>query len=390
MQDDRHIWGADLKLLRRFAGLSVKEAADLYGTREYLINKYESSSKPVSIYYDVRGLIFNCFHVIRKKTKLEGIKGSQVQANLFAFQKKLKEVEKRKAELLSQLAIVDKEEEIIKQEINKLNKEIHDDPIPDEVEEVNISGSGIYTSPLMRLKKGCYKIEVDRPSQGTCVVFINEPKNDVYSDNFFYVAGDSLFAEESKTITFNILSSSEAEWSIRINRDLEIEVMEIRIDSLCLSPETLNRLNHAKIKKVRDLVANSEKSLKQILSIGDSIVDTAIWNEIENALRNLQLSLEPEESEERINESPEPSVEVSKLKNPLEITIEELDLSVRSYNCLTRAGLRTVADVIGKREDELMKIRNLGRKSLEEVMEKLEEFGFSLSEENDVQQDNVI
>jgi DNA-directed RNA polymerase subunit alpha len=62
----------------------------------------------------------------------------------------------------------------------------------------------------------------------------------------------------------------------------------------------------------------------------------------------------------------------------LEMTIEELDLSVRSYNCLKRAGINTVQELITKTEEDMMKVRNLGRKSLEEVQEKLEELGLGL------------
>ena len=67
----------------------------------------------------------------------------------------------------------------------------------------------------------------------------------------------------------------------------------------------------------------------------------------------------------------------------LEMTIEELDLSVRSFNCLKRANINTVEDLISKTEDEMMKVRNLGRKSLEEVINKLAMMGLSLaSDEN--------
>ena len=65
----------------------------------------------------------------------------------------------------------------------------------------------------------------------------------------------------------------------------------------------------------------------------------------------------------------------------LDMTIEELDLSVRSFNCLKRANINTVADLISKTEDEMMKGRNLGRKSLEEVIGKLEAMGLSLADE---------
>lgn len=66
----------------------------------------------------------------------------------------------------------------------------------------------------------------------------------------------------------------------------------------------------------------------------------------------------------------------------LEMTIEELDLSVRSYNCLKRAGINTVQELTEKTEADMMKVRNLGRKSLEEVKEKLAALGLSLRKED--------
>ena len=75
--------------------------------------------------------------------------------------------------------------------------------------------------------------------------------------------------------------------------------------------------------------------------------------------------------------------EESKKEKVLEMTIEELDLSVRSYNCLKRAGINTVEDLINKTEEDMMKVRNLGRKSLEEVINKLKAFGLELAKEED-------
>ncbi|HQD76675.1 MAG TPA: DNA-directed RNA polymerase subunit alpha [Bacillota bacterium] len=67
----------------------------------------------------------------------------------------------------------------------------------------------------------------------------------------------------------------------------------------------------------------------------------------------------------------------------LEMTIEELDLSVRSYNCLKRAGINTVEELIQRNEEDMMKVRNLGKKSLEEVVNKLAELGLSLRKDED-------
>ena len=68
-----------------------------------------------------------------------------------------------------------------------------------------------------------------------------------------------------------------------------------------------------------------------------------------------------------------------KKEKVLELSIEELDLSVRSYNCLKRAGINTVEDLASKTEEDMMKVRNLGRKSKEEILQKLAELGLGLA-----------
>ena len=75
--------------------------------------------------------------------------------------------------------------------------------------------------------------------------------------------------------------------------------------------------------------------------------------------------------------------EEDKKEQILELTIEELDLSVRSYNCLKRAGINTVDELVQRNEEEMMKVRNLGRKSLEEVQQKLLGLGLSLRHSED-------
>lgn len=75
--------------------------------------------------------------------------------------------------------------------------------------------------------------------------------------------------------------------------------------------------------------------------------------------------------------------EERKKEKVLETTIEELDLSVRSYNCLKRAGINTVQDLTNRSENDMMKVRNLGRKSLEEVIAKLDSVGLALTTNED-------
>ena len=73
-----------------------------------------------------------------------------------------------------------------------------------------------------------------------------------------------------------------------------------------------------------------------------------------------------------------PDPEDDKKEKVLEMTIEELDLSVRAYNCLKRAGINTVAELVQRNQEDMMKVRNLGKKSLEEVEQKLAALGLAL------------
>ena len=71
--------------------------------------------------------------------------------------------------------------------------------------------------------------------------------------------------------------------------------------------------------------------------------------------------------------------EVNNASKNLDVTIDELELSVRSYNCLKRAGINTVKDLTSRTEEDMIKVRNLGRKSLDEVIEKLNSMGLDLA-----------
>jgi DNA-directed RNA polymerase subunit alpha len=102
------------------------------------------------------------------------------------------------------------------------------------------------------------------------------------------------------------------------------------------------------------------------VSLGAKILNEHLnlFVDLSDSARNTEILVEKEEG---------------KKEKVLELSIEELDLSVRSYNCLKRAGINTVEDLANKTEEDMMKVRNLGRKSLEEVLNKLAELGLSLS-----------
>ena len=98
---------------------------------------------------------------------------------------------------------------------------------------------------------------------------------------------------------------------------------------------------------------------------------------------NEHLNLFVDLSEEARNESIMVEREETIKEKVLEMTIEELDMSVRSFNCLKRAGIDTVEDLTNRTEEDMIKVRNLGKKSLEEVIQKLASLGLTLKKEED-------
>jgi DNA-directed RNA polymerase, alpha subunit, bacterial and chloroplast-type len=95
---------------------------------------------------------------------------------------------------------------------------------------------------------------------------------------------------------------------------------------------------------------------------------------------NQHVALFEDLSQSAYTESVRVESTTQKTEHVLEMTIEELDLSVRSFNCLKRAGINSVEDLLSKTEEEMIKVRNLGQKSLEEVMQKLESLGLGFAD----------
>lgn len=93
-----------------------------------------------------------------------------------------------------------------------------------------------------------------------------------------------------------------------------------------------------------------------------------LFIDLSEAAKNTQVMIEKEES---------------KREKILEMPIEELELSVRSYNCLKRAGITTVQDLANKSESDMMKVRNLGKKSLDEVINKLHSLDLEFAKEDE-------
>ncbi len=118
-------------------------------------------------------------------------------------------------------------------------------------------------------------------------------------------------------------------------------------------------------KLTMEITTNGVISAKEAISLAAKIL-------------NEHLKLFVDLSDEAINAEIMVESKETVKEKVLEMTIEELDLSVRSFNCLKRAGIDTVEDLVNKTQDDMIKVRNLGKKSLEEVIQKLESLGLGL------------
>ena len=119
-----------------------------------------------------------------------------------------------------------------------------------------------------------------------------------------------------------------------------------------------------------DLTTNGTIDAKEAVSLAAKILNEHLnlFIELSDEAMNTEIMVE---REEKIKEK------------VLEMTIEELDMSVRSFNCLKRAGIDTVEDLTNRTEEDMIKVRNLGKKSLEEVIQKLQSLGLSLRKSDD-------
>jgi len=116
-----------------------------------------------------------------------------------------------------------------------------------------------------------------------------------------------------------------------------------------------------------EVVTNGTLTPSEALCLGARILTEhfSIFVDLSDRLDNSEISMDREETQR---------------EKMMEMSIEELDLSVRSYNCLKRAGINSVVDLANKTEEDMMKVRNLGRKSLEEVLNKMADLGLALTQ----------
>ena len=168
--------------------------------------------------------------------------------------------------------------------------------------------------------------------------YVSSDENKNKYDNIDFIAMDSIFSPVKK-VNFSVDAT-------RVGQSIDYDKLTLEVTT------------------------NGTTSAREIVSLAGKIINEHV---------NLFIELCSEMSDMNILVSKEEDKQVKLMELP----IEEMDLSVRSYNCLKRAGINTIQDLLKKSKSDMFKVRNLGAKSVEEVIQKLESYGFSLRKDEE-------
>jgi len=244
--------------------------------------------------------------------------------------------------------------------------------IPGVVEDV--------TEIILNIKE----LSLNLHSEGTKVVYIDaDGEGEIKASDIKVDSDVEILNPDHKIATLNgesrlymelTLEKGRGYVSAERNKHVGQPIGVIPIDSIFTPVRKVNyTVENTRVGQVTDydkltLEVWTNGSIKpdEAISLGAKIMSEHLnlFIDLSDNAKNAEIMVEKEEN---------------KKEKVLEMTIEELDLSVRSYNCLKRAGINTVEDLTNRTEADMMKVRNLGRKSLEEVLNKLKALGLSLA-----------
>ncbi|SFA93430.1 DNA-directed RNA polymerase subunit alpha [Acetitomaculum ruminis DSM 5522] len=180
---------------------------------------------------------------------------------------------------------------------------------------------------------------------------------------------------DSKLYIELTITSGRGYVSAEKNKNADLPIGVIAIDSIFTPVERVNiKVENTRVGQITDY----DKLTLEVYTNGTTKPDEALSLAAKVLSEHLNLFIDLSESSKSIPVMSEK--EESEQEKRLEMSIDELELSVRSYNCLKRAGINTVQELTSKTPEDMMKVRNLGRKSLDEVLAKLKELGLYLNQ----------
>ena len=243
------------------------------------------------------------------------------------------------------------------------------------------------TEIILNIKGLTAKLYCDEPklvrieAEGECEVTAGSIQTDAeieVLDPSMHIATLGPNAKLSMEIT---LKKGQGYVSAERNKHIELEkapIGTIPVDSIYTPVLKVNyTVENTRVEQITDY----DKLTMEVWTDGTISAKEAV--SLAAKILNRQLNHFVDLSDEVNSTEIQEKKEESGKEKALEMTIEELDLSVRAFNCLKRAGVNTVQDLVYKSPEEMMKVRNLGKKSLEEVISKLASLGFNLSAEEE-------
>ena len=244
------------------------------------------------------------------------------------------------------------------------------------------------TNIILNLKSLCFKMHSEEPKLIRIDV---DGEKEVTAADIVVDADIEILNPELHIATLNKEGSLHMEMTVERgrgyvsadkNKKPDHVIGVIPIDSI-FSP--ILRVNYTVSDTRVGNVTDYDKLVMEIWTNGSLRPEEAISKAASILIAHLKLfqNMAGVSEEDEMEEGTFNEAEENDTAKIMEMTIEDLDLSVRSYNCLKRANINTVANLTAKTEEEMMKVRNLGRKSLEEVKKKLQELGLALHKEEE-------
>ncbi len=244
------------------------------------------------------------------------------------------------------------------------------------------------TNIILNLKSLCFKMHSEEPKLIRIDV---DGEKEVTAADIAVDADIEILNPELHIATLNKEGSLHMEMTVERgrgyvsadkNKKPDHVIGVIPIDSI-FSP--ILRVNYTVSDTRVGNVTDYDKLVMEIWTNGSLRPEEAISKAASILIAHLKLfqNMAGASEEDEMEEGTFNEAEENDTAKIMEMTIEDLDLSVRSYNCLKRANINTVANLTAKTEEEMMKVRNLGRKSLEEVKKKLQELGLALHKEEE-------
>ena len=240
------------------------------------------------------------------------------------------------------------------------------------------------TAIILNLKKLSVRLNGDTPKRA--IINAVGPKEvtaaDIISDGVVEIFNPELHIatlDENATLVMEInLANGRGYTPADQNKTESTPIAVIPVDSIYTPARKVNfTVQNTRVGQITDydrlileIWTDGSISPEESVSIGAKIMQEhlKLFIDLTDSMDSVEIMVEKEEDQK---------------EKALEMTIEELELSVRSFNCLKRANINTVEELTHKSEDDMMKVRNLGKKSLDEVKHKLEELGLSLRPNED-------